>query len=249
MIEIETVPCLSDNYAYLVRAGADCAVVDPSEPGPVRAALARRGWRLSHILNTHHHLDHTGGNLALKQAFGAHVVGPAKDAARIPGLDTGVDESGWRFGGLPVAVLEVPAHTKGALTFVIAGNAFTGDTLFAMGCGRLFEGDAAMMWASLCKLMRLPDETNIWCGHEYAQSNGRFALSLEPENAALRARMDEVTALRRAGKPTVPSTMALEKATNPFLRPDSAAIRQSLGMEDADTVAAFAEIRRRKDHF
>jgi hydroxyacylglutathione hydrolase len=248
MLDIEIVPCLTDNYAYLVKAGAACAVVDPSEPGPVRAALARRGWRLSHILNTHHHLDHTGGNLALKQEFGAEIVGPAKDAARIPGLDIGVDETGWTFGGLPVQVLEVPGHTRGAISFVIAGHAFTGDTLFAMGCGRLFEGDAAMMWASLSKLMRLPDETRIWCGHEYTVANGRFALTLEPDNRALAARMDEVTALQ-AGRPTLPSTMALEKATNPFLRPDSRAIRQTLRMEEAETVAVFAEIRRRKDRF
>jgi hydroxyacylglutathione hydrolase len=248
MLDIEIVPCLTDNYAYLVKAGAACAVVDPSEPGPVRAALARRGWRLSHILNTHHHLDHTGGNLALKQEFGAEIVGPAKDAARIPGLDIGVDETGWTFGGLPVQVLEVPGHTRGAISFVIAGHAFTGDTLFAIGCGRLFEGDAAMMWASLSKLMRLPDETRIWCGHEYTVANGRFALTLEPDNRALAARMDEVTALQ-AGRPTLPSTMALEKATNPFLRPDSRAIRQTLGMEEAETVAVFAEIRRRKDRF
>jgi hydroxyacylglutathione hydrolase len=249
MLDIEIVPCLTDNYAYLVKAGAACAVVDPSEPGPVRAALARRGWRLSHILNTHHHLDHTGANLALKQEFGAEIVGPAKDAARIPGLDIGVDETGWAFGGLPVQVLEVPGHTRGAISFVIAGHAFTGDTLFAMGCGRLFEGDAAMMWASLSKLMRLPDETRIWCGHEYTSANGRFAQTLEPDNRALAARMDEVTALRQAGRPTLPSTMALEKATNPFLRSDSPAIRQTLGMEEAETVAVFAEIRRRKDRF
>jgi hydroxyacylglutathione hydrolase len=249
-VEIEIVPCLSDNYAYLVRAGDLCAVVDPSEPGPVKAALAAKGWRLSHILNTHHHLDHTGGNLALKQEFGAKVVGPGKDAARIPGLDIGVDEaSGWEFGGRHVAVLEVPAHTRSAITFVIDGNAFTGDTLFAMGCGRLFEGDPAMMWASLSKLMALPDATKIYCGHEYTQSNGRFALTLEPGNAALALRMGEVRAVRAKGAATVPSNMGLEKATNPFLRVHSAEIRKSLGMEKAGDVAVFGEIRRRKDSF
>ncbi len=249
-IQIEIVPCLSDNYAYLVKAGDLCAVVDPSEPGPVQAALAAKGWRLSHILNTHHHLDHTGGNLALKREFGATVVGPGKDAARIPGLDIGVDEaSGWEFGGLKVDVLEVPAHTRGALTFVIDGNAFTGDTLFAMGCGRLFEGDPATMWASLSKLMTLPDATKIYCGHEYTESNGRFALTLEPGNAALVARMGDVRAARAKGAATVPSDMGLEKATNPFLRVDSAEIRKSLGLEKADAVAVFGEIRRRKDSF
>jgi hydroxyacylglutathione hydrolase len=249
-IQIEIVPCLSDNYAYLVKSGASCAMVDPSEPEPVRAALAKKGWKLTHILNTHHHLDHTGGNLALKQETGAAIVGPGKDAARIPGLDVGVDEaSGWEFDGRKVQVLEVPAHTKGAITFVIDGNAFTGDTLFAMGCGRLFEGDPAMMWNSLSKLMTLPDDTKVWCGHEYTQSNGRFALTLEPGNAALVARMDQVNAARAKGEATVPSTMGLEKKTNPFLRPDNAEIRKSLGMEKAGTVAVFGEIRARKDSF
>ncbi|MEY4708811.1 MAG: hydroxyacylglutathione hydrolase [Pseudomonadota bacterium] len=249
-IEIEIVPCLSDNYAYLVKTGDVCAVVDPSEPEPVRAALARRGWKLTHILNTHHHLDHTGGNLALKAETGAVVVGPGKDAARIPGIDSGVEEgSDLELGGHRVQVLEVPAHTRGAITFVIDGHAFTGDTLFTLGCGRLFEGDAAMMWQSLSKLMKLPDDTRIWCGHEYTQSNGRFALTLEPGNQALKARMDEVNALRAAGKPTVPATLGLEKQTNPFLRPDSAEIRKSLGMEQEDTVTVFGKIRERKNSF
>ena len=178
------------------------------------------------------------------------VVGPAKDAARIPGIDSGVEEgSDWSLGDHKVQVLEVPAHTRGAITFVIDGHAFTGDTLFTLGCGRLFEGDAAMMWASLSKLMKLPDDTKIWCGHEYTQSNGRFALSIEPGNQALKARMDEVNAQRAVGKPTVPATLGLEKQTNPFLRPDSAEIRKSLGMENQDTVAVFHEIRERKNNF
>lgn len=248
--EIEIVPCLTDNYAYLVQSGDYCAVVDPSEPAPVRAALARRGWKLTHILNTHHHLDHTGGNLELKQETGALVVGPGKDAARIPGIDIGVDErSGWEFDGRRVHVLEVPAHTRGAITFVIDGHAFTGDTLFTLGCGRLFEGDAAMMWESLSKLMTLPDDTLIWCGHEYTQSNGQFALTLEPGNGTLRERMVSVNAARAAGKPTVPGSLGEEKLTNPFLRPYSAEIRKSLGMETASTVAVFGEIRERKNNF
>ncbi len=248
--EIEIVPCLSDNYAYLVKSGDYCAVVDPSEPAPVRAALARRGWTLTHILNTHHHLDHTGGNLELKKEFSAIVVGPGKDAARIPGIDVGVEErTGWEFDGRTVAVLEVPAHTSGAITFVIDGNAFTGDTLFTLGCGRLFEGDAAMMWTSLSKLMTLPDDTLIWCGHEYTQSNGKFALTLEPGNGALQERMVLVNAARAAGKPTVPATLGTEKLTNPFLRPYSVEIRKSLGMETASTVEVFGEIRERKNNF
>jgi len=249
-VQIEIVPCLSDNYAYLVKSGDQCAVVDPSEAEPIQAALAKTGWTLTHILNTHHHLDHCGGNLALKAQTGATIVGPGKDAARIPGLDVGVDErSGWAFDGRKVQVLEVPAHTKGAITFVIDGHAFTGDTLFLMGCGRLFEGDPQMMWTSLSKLMTLPDETKIYCGHEYTQTNGRFALTLEPSNQALRVRMEDVNALRAAGQPTVPATMGLEKKTNPFLRPDMPEIRKSLGMEAAGTVAAFGEIRARKDRF
>ena len=249
-VQIEVVPCLSDNYAYLIKSGDQCAVVDPSEAAPVRAALGKMGWKLTHILNTHHHLDHTGGNLTLKQETGATVVGPGKDADRIPGLDIGVDEtSGWAFDGRKVQVLEVPAHTKGAITFVIDGNAFTGDTLFVMGCGRLFEGDPQMMWTSLSKLMKLPDDTKVWCGHEYTQSNGRFALTLEPDNADLTARMDGVNAARAKGLATVPSTMGAEKKTNPFLRPDSAEIRKSLGMEEASNVAVFGEIRARKDNF
>src|SRR5581483_7884517 len=174
-------------------------------------------WRLTHILNTHHHGDHTGGNLALKQRFGAKVVGPGKDAGRIPGIDVEVDEaSGWQLDDVPVQVLEVPGHTRGAITFLIAGNAFTGDTLFSLGCGRLFEGDPATMQASLEKLARLPDETKIYCGHEYTLNNGRFALTLEPDNAALQARMDQAAKARQAGLPSVPSTIGQEKQTNPF---------------------------------
>ena len=249
-MQIEIVPCLSDNYAYLVKAGEHCAVVDPSEAAPVKTALGRLGWRPTHILNTHHHNDHTGGNLALKQDYGAEIVGPGKDAARIPGLDTGVDEaSGWEFAGHKVRVLEVPGHTRGGIAFVMEDNVFTGDTLFALGCGRLFEGDAAMMWTSLSKLMTLPDATRIYCGHEYTENNGRFALTLEPGNAALVARMKDVKAARAEGQPTVPSAIGVEKQTNPFLRPASAEIRKTLAMEGASDVAVFGEIRRRKDNF
>jgi hydroxyacylglutathione hydrolase len=243
-MRIITVPCLQDNYAYLIDTGSHCAVVDPSEPEPVVAALKREGLTLTHILNTHHHGDHTGGNRALKAAFGAQVVGPANDAGRIPGIDIGVTEAeGWEWSGRKVQILEVPAHTRGAITFVIDGNAFTGDTLFVMGCGRLFEGDAATMHKSLAKLAALPDETRIWCGHEYAASNGRFALTLEPGNQALQAKMKALP------RPSVPSTMGQEKATNPFLRMDSSEIRKTLGMEKADAVSVFAEIRSRKDRF
>jgi hydroxyacylglutathione hydrolase len=249
-VQIEIIPCLSDNYAYLIKEGEHCAVLDPSEAGPVKAGLERLGWRPQFILNTHHHNDHVGGNLALKEAYGAKVVGPGKDKARIPGIDIGVDEqSGWSFAGQPVRILEVPGHTRGAITFVIGGDAFTGDTLFAMGCGRLFEGDPAMMWTSLSKLMALPDATRIYCGHEYTESNGRFALTIEPDNDALVKRMADVKAMRAEKRPTLPSAMGLEKQTNPFLRPGSAAIRKRLGMEEASDTEVFAEVRRRKDNF
>ena len=249
-MQIEIVPCLTDNYAYLVKSGDHCAVVDPSEAAPVKRALERLGWRPAHILNTHHHNDHVGGNLALKALYGAEIVGPGKDAARIPGIDTGVDEhSGWAFAGHQVRILEVPGHTRGAIAFVFDGHAFTGDTLFALGCGRMFEGDAPTMWASLSKLARLPDATRIYCGHEYTENNGRFALTLEPGNAALASRMAEVKATRAKGRPTIPSTIGVEKETNPFLRPQSAEIRKMVGLEQASDTAVFAEIRRRKDNF
>lgn len=253
-LAIDLVPCLQDNYAYLVRdeAAGLCAVVDPSEAAPVRAALAKTGTKLTHILNTHHHYDHTGGNLDLKAEFGAQVVGPAKDAERIPGIDVGVDESApWDFGPHRAHVLEIPAHTKAHIAFHFPDSeaVFTGDTLFAMGCGRLFEGTPAMMWAAMEKLMALPDETRVYCGHEYTLSNGRFALSVEPGNAALQARMHEVEALRANGKPTIPTTIGLEKRTNPFMRADSAEIRKVLGLEGASNVEVLAETRRRKDSF
>jgi hydroxyacylglutathione hydrolase len=251
-LEIELVPCLKDNYAYLVHDSDQSltAVVDPSEPDPVRKALAARGRKLSHILNTHHHFDHTGGNIPLKEAFGATVVGPAKDRDRIPGIDVGVDEgTNWMFGTRDVRVLEIPAHTRAHIAFVVDDAAFTGDTLFAMGCGRLFEGTPAMMWASLSKLMRLSDATRIFCGHEYTLNNGRFALTLEPQNADLAARMREVEAARARNVPTIPTTLGLEKKTNPFLRPDSTAIRRALNLGEADDVSVFAEMRKRKDSF
>jgi hydroxyacylglutathione hydrolase len=249
-LTVEPIACLKDNYAYLVAEANLCAVVDPSEAEPVLQALKARDLKLSYILNTHHHWDHTGGNAALKQATGALVVGPEKDRGRIPAIDIGVDEkSGWRFGERPVAVLEVPGHTSGAIAFVIGEAVFTGDTLFVMGCGRLFEGTPAMMVQSLGKLAALPDETKVYCGHEYTLTNARFAMTLEAGNAALRARLEEVTALRLAERATVPSTIVLEKATNPFLRTDSAEIRATLRTEKATPVEVFAEIRRRKDAF
>lgn len=251
-LTVELVPCLKDNYAYIVSdAGQGVwAVVDPSEPDPVIRALGDR--KLTHILNTHHHPDHTGGNLALKARYGAEVVGPAKDAERIPGIDAGVEEDKrWKLGGHEAQILEIPAHTKAhiAFHFPADGIVFTGDTLFAMGCGRLFEGTPDMMWASLSKLMTLPDTTRIYCGHEYTLTNGRFAQTVEPNNAELKSRMRYVESQRAQVKPTIPTVMGLEKRTNPFLRPNSPDIRKTLGLEKASDVQVFAEIRRRKDAY
>jgi len=254
MLAIEPVACLSDNYAYLIHApdAGLCAVVDPSEPAPVRKALAAHGLKLTHILNTHHHFDHTGGNIALKEEFGAEIVGPAKDRDRIPGIDVGVTEDApWQFGSRSVRVLEIPAHTRAHIAFIFDDDhaVFTGDTLFAMGCGRLFEGTPGMMWNSLSKLMRLPDDTRVYCGHEYTLNNGRFALTLEPGNTDLQSRMEEVRALRAKDQPTIPSTIGLEKRTNPFLRPGAGEIRRTLAMPGATDIEVFAEMRRRKDAF
>jgi hydroxyacylglutathione hydrolase len=251
---IEPIPCLSDNYAWLAydREEGICFVVDPPEAEPVRERAEARNLRLTHILNTHHHNDHVGGNLALKALYGLTIIGPGKDAARIPGMDQGVVEGDTvRLGSHEARVLEIPAHTRGHIAFWFGKDraAFVGDTMFAMGCGRLFEGDPPTMWSSLSKLAALPDETRVYCAHEYTESNGRFALSIEPGNAALQARMEEVRKVRASGQPTLPSTIALEKQTNPFLRAASAEIRRSLDLASASDVDVFAEARRRKDVF
>jgi len=253
-LHVEPVPCLKDNYAWLAydREEGVCAVIDPSEAEPVRRALEARGLKLTHILNTHHHPDHVGGNLSLKEKFSASIVGPGNDAARIPGIDTGVREGDvYAVGSHAAKVLEIPAHTRGHIAFWFEkDNAlFTGDTLFAMGCGRLFEGDPPTMWASLSKLAALPDAARVYCGHEYTEANGRFALTVEPGNEDLRARMEQVRAARARGLPTLPSTIGEERKTNPFLRAASPEIRRNLGLETADSVAVFAEARRRKDKF
>jgi hydroxyacylglutathione hydrolase len=251
-LSVEPVPCLSDNYAYILfdPAGGFCAVVDPSEADPVRRALGTR--KLTHIFNTHHHPDHIGGNGALKAAYGAKIIAAAKDKGRIPDIDEAVaDGDVVRLGGHDARVIEIPAHTSAHVAYWFQADraVFTGDTLFLMGCGRLFEGTPAMMHGSLARLMALPDETRVYCGHEYTENNGRFALSVEPQNPDLKSRMNDVRAARAQGKPTVPATMAVEKKTNPFLRTDSRAIRNTLGMADADNVAVFAELRKRKDSF
>jgi len=254
MLNIHLVPCLSDNYAYLVHEPStnSVAVVDPSEAAPVNAALERHKLKLTHILNTHHHFDHTGGNLDLKEQHNARVVGPRADRERIPGIDEEVGEGDvWVFGAAKAKIFDIPAHTKGHIAFWFEADkaVFTGDTMFAMGCGRLFEGTPAQMWSSLSKLAALPADTRVFCGHEYTLSNGKFAVTLEPANVALKKRMAEVESLRAGGRPTIPSTIGLERETNPFLRPTSPELRKSLGLETADVVEVFAETRRRKDVF
>ncbi|CAI5469410.1 unnamed protein product [Closterium sp. Yama58-4] len=257
--QVELVPCLTDNYAYLLRNAATGAalVVDPAEAAPVEARLADleglTGGKLAAVLCTHHHWDHTGGNLALKDKFGATVVGPAADRDRIPGIDVALsDGDTWQFEGLEMHVMHTPGHTRGHCTLYFPALAalFTGDTLFSLGCGRLFEGSPSQMWASLSRLASLPPHTKVYCGHEYTQANARFAMAVEPNNAALQQRVDEITRLRSQSLPTIPSTVGQEAATNPFLRAASAEIRQSLHMStDAADVDVFAALRRMKDNF
>jgi len=254
MLEILQIPVLEDNYVYLLHepdSGATAAV-DPAVAGPVLGALDARGWRLSHVLNTHHHGDHVGGNLELKAATGCAIVGAAGDRHRIPGIDVALkDGEEFRLGSASARMLEVPGHTSGHVAFWFEDDAalFCGDTLFALGCGRLLEGSAEQMWRSLERLRALPPKAKVFCAHEYTQANARFAVTIEPGNTALRERLGRVEALRREGLATVPSSLGEELATNPFLRPESPEIRQGLGIVQAPDVEVFAEIRRRKDGF
>ena len=222
-LEIVRVPALSDNYIWLAHdsASGDTVVVDPAEAAPALAAAAARGWTIGQIWNTHWHPDHTGGNAQIKAATGCTITGPAAEAGKIPTLDRLVGESDRaRIGAIEVMVIAVPAHTAGHIAYHLpaAEVVFVGDTLFAMGCGRLFEGTPAQMWANMERLGALPPETRVYCAHEYTQSNGRYALVAEPGNADIVARMAEVDAARARGEATVPTTIALERATNPFLR-------------------------------
>ena len=253
-MQIALVPLLTDNYGYLLHepTSGETGIVDPSEAAPVLAAARERGWRLTHILNTHHHHDHTGGNLDLKQATGAAIVGPAPDRARIPGIDIALEEGEtFHLGGAAAEILFIPGHTRGHIAFHFRGEkaVFCGDTLFSLGCGRMFEGTAPMMWASLDKLRHLPGETRIYCGHEYTAANARFAVSIDPDNEALRRREGAVAALRGRGEPTIPSTMGEERAANPFLRADDPGLAAAIGLPDAPPSDVFGEIRRRKDNF
>lgn len=254
MLEVIQIPALSDNYIYLLHEAesGETAAVDPADAEPVLRALAERGWRLTQVLNTHHHGDHVGGNLELKRRTGCTITGSEQDRGRIPGIDRAVREGDIvHVGSAAAHVLFVPGHTLGHVAYWFRDESllFCGDTLFAMGCGRLFEGTAEDMWGSLKRLRELPPETRGYCAHEYTETNGRFALTVEPDNPALLARMEEVRRLRRLGRPTVPFRIADELATNPFLRPESPAIRAALSLRQASEQDVFAETRRRKDHF
>ena len=253
-LQVHQFPCRTDNYGFLAHDPASglTACIDTPEVDVINGALEEKDWSLTHILNTHHHGDHAGGNLPLKERWGCTIVGAANDADRIPGIDVRVsDGDEYEFGSIKAKVFEVPGHTSGHIAYYFAseGVAFVGDTLFALGCGRLFEGTPAMMWNSLQKLMALPDETIVYCAHEYTQANAQFALSVEPGNASLVVRSKEIDELREQGLPTVPTTIGLERATNPFVRPMSENLQATLGLSGDDLVAVFAETRKRKDNF
>lgn len=239
-LEIVRIPAFSDNYIWLVHdpESAETMVVDPGESAQVLAEAERRGWTISAIWNTHWHPDHTGGNAAIKAATGAPVIAPAAEAGRIPTADRLVKEGDVvMLGAHAATVLETPAHTAGHITYHFADDAalFPGDTLFAMGCGRLFEGTAAQMFANLQRLAQLPPETQVYCAHEYTLSNARYARAAEPDNDAVAARLVAVELMRDKGEPTVPTTIGAERATNPFMR--------------ADSIEQFAERRATKDTF
>ena len=249
-LEIHQFAYGQDNYGVLLHDGAsgETAMIDAGDAAAARTAMAETGWQLTQIWITHHHGDHTAGLMDIAAETGAATYGPTGISGVITTL---ADGDSFVFADRQVEVLATPGHTLDMLNFHLAPEklAFTGDTLFAMGCGRLFEGDAAMMWDSLGKLMALDDDTVIYCSHEYTAANAAFALSVDPDNHALQRRAEAVAELRAAGLPTVPTIIALEKETNPFLRAGDAAIRKRLGMESAPDAAVFAEIRRRKDSF
>ncbi len=251
--QVRQFKCLDDNFGVLVHdpATGATASIDVPEAGPVLAALDEAGWKLTDILVTHRHNDHVGGISGVLERFpDARVIVPHAEASQIPGNNTTVREGDViRIGLLAARVIETPGHTVGHIVYSFDADKllFAGDTLFAMGCGRVFETPADVMWNSLMKLAALPSETSIYCGHEYTLANGRFALTIEPQNTALQARMKDVEALRAAGRFTLPTNMALELATNPFLRADNKTIRANIGMPDAPAADVFGEVRARKN--
>jgi hydroxyacylglutathione hydrolase len=250
--DIHQFPCLKDNYGVLVhdREGGVTLSIDAPDAAAVSGALAEKGWRLTHVLVTHHHADHTGGIPALKAETQCVVIGPQAEADRIPFLDRGVKEAELlTLGGLTVRVLDTPGHTIGHVSYWIedAEVAFVGDTLFAMGCGRVLEGNPEMMWGSLKKIAALPKSTQLYCGHEYTVSNGKFGASIEPDNGAIKKRLAEAEALRAEGRATLPTRVDIELETNVFLRADMLGIRERVGMATAPAWKVFADLRERKN--
>ncbi|SCX13353.1 hydroxyacylglutathione hydrolase [Agrobacterium rosae] len=253
-LEIEVFLCRSDNFGVLLHDSETGTTIsiDAPEEAAILDALNRRGWTLTHIFTTHHHQDHVEANLALKEKFGCEIYGPYDEAVAIPGLDkSAADGDEFELAGRRVQIISTPGHTAGHICYYLPDDAllFAADTLFAMGCGRLFERPAADMWHSFQKLMALPDDTHVYFGHEYTLSNARFAVTVDPENTTLKQRAGEVEALRNEGKFTIPTTIGLEKQTNPYMRVADPAIRATINLPDATDAEVFAEIRTRKDKF
>ena len=253
-IEIELFTAREDNFGALVHDSTSNITlsIDAPEEAAICAALARKNWKLDHILTTHKHIDHVDANLALKAKFGCTIFGPEGDKDQIPGIDLTVKGGDTlKLGTMDIQVIDTPGHTNACISYYVpaARAVFTADSLFSLGCGRLFDGTPEMMWASMQRLMALPPQTKIYCGHEYTASNARFALSVDGENEDLQARAGQVHLLREQGKPTLPVTLAQELATNPFLRVADPAIRAHLGMETATDGEVFAELRKRKNTF
>ena len=253
-IQIDQFTCRADNFGVLMHdsESGETALIDAPEEATILEAVKRTGWKPTMILTTHHHIDHVEANLSLKQKFNLKIIGPKAEADKIPGIDEQVKEGDViRFGSEEIRVIETPGHTAGHVSFHLpkAKVAFTADTLFALGCGRLFEAPPPVMYASLKKLAALPPETVVYCGHEYTLSNARFALTIDPQNEALKARAAKIEKLRSEGEATLPTTIGEELETNPFLRWADPAIRKHLGMEGATDADVFAEIRKRKDNF
>ncbi|MEO1405635.1 MAG: hydroxyacylglutathione hydrolase [Pseudomonadota bacterium] len=253
MLHIHQFSCLSDNYGFLVHepVSGETACIDTPDGDIYLREAAAKGWKITAIWNTHWHPDHTGGNLRIKEVTGCHIVGPRDEADKIPGIDqtvTGGDTV--RLGGKAAAVLDVPGHTIGHVAFHLAddGIAFVGDSVFALGCGRIFEGTPEMMWNSMLEVRRLPSETVLYCAHEYTAGNAKFAVSIDPDNAELLAYADYVSEKRSRGEFTVPTVLEKELRTNPFLRADDPDIQTLMG-HPGDATATFAELRGRKDQF
>ncbi len=254
MLTVIQLKVLEDNYIYLIHdeVSGETAVVDPALTQPVLDELDKKGWRLTYVLNTHHHWDHVEGNLELKNKTDCKVVAAHADWERVPGIDQGVNDGDAIFlGENKLQVIATPGHTSGHIVYYSADSEalFCGDTLFVMGCGRLFDGTAEQLYQSLQTLKALPPETRVYCAHEYTEANGRFALSIEPDNKQLQDKMLTVRQLRAEQKPTVPSTIELERATNPFFRVDSLSVQQTLGLLGENPVRVFTELRKRKDNW